>query len=399
VKNGGFSINNTDCFLDFFRVGMSYALNTKYFFKNFFIIAKKGILCQFKMYYAMFIIMDGISKEIENLEEKIRVSEEELRSAAYELGLAALRDRETLAVEIGNSLLETLDKLATKKGQLEARLSENRQIERQIEENKSTAASLRREIESLSVEKDGLLSRLGAIALVQCQSGIAPQEISDLLKDSLDEERNAQSMSCSDRFFTRAMGKIKLSSLKRNESGRMLRVGRTLYEKGVLARLSGDQVPTLLEELQNFDSRLEKAGGRLRKSEDRLSRTKGEMLNTINYSEPLEEASCEFTEAAIAYGFYLFENGNKWIGEHTPEAELDILSRMLELRRTEDEARTEIEERKKEISIDELSLLIANDKKTIALLKTEKDKIDSQIERLESHISAIEDKIRAVRKS
>ena len=346
----------------------------------------------------MFNVMEGITKDIQQIEALIDESYKKFRSNAYDLGLLALHDKDQLGIMIGNSLSLALEQKVKVKNELETLLNEHQNMERLIEEGKTLTSVCKSEITKLENIKSEILSRLGAIALVQMQSQVATIKNCEVLNSEILREAKATKKSQASFFAIKLIGYLQLSLLKKKQPKRVLLIGRELEKHDELKNLTGEHVTPLLTQLAELNSKIDNYKKELSNSQTQLKKNQDETLNVINYKERFDDANNQMTEAAISYGFYLFENGSKWINDKTPDLELDLLSNMLRLQGEEEKGKKQIEIYKKEISIDELSLLIANDKKSISLLMSEKVKIDEEIDKLKAHITTVEDKIKALRK-
>lgn len=366
--------------------------------KNFYIIAKKTLLCQLNMYYAIVNIMEGIKEEIQILQNQLDEIYRQFRNQAYELGLVTYDDRESLKLLIGNSLLENFK---TKREMQKIKEEEVRsllEIESSIKEGKQKKKMAETELSALNSEKKILLSRLGSIAFVQAEAGVANDRITRLLSGRLEKENRAAKLSHSKFPPCLFIGKIKLSILRKSHVRDMLNVGILLDKEDLLKELTGVSVEDLLSKLDKIKEDIIRYEGELEKSSQAIVENKDDKIKSSNYKAELEEVNRAVEETAISYGIYLFENGSKWIDAATPERELDIISKMLILKKKEDSLIKEIEDKKKGYRIDELSLLISHDKKNIELLVSEKEKIDEEIEKLNVHIRTIETQIKGLRK-
>lgn len=350
------------------------------------------------MYYAIVNIMEGIKEEIQILQNQVDETYRQFRNQAHELGLVAYEDRESLKILIGNSLL---DNFKTKRESQRLREEEVRsllELESSIQEGRQMKKKAETELSSLFSERKNLLSRLGSIAFVQVEAGVANDRITHLLSGRLEKENRASKLSCSKFPLFSFIGKIRLSMLRKTHVREMLNMGILLDREDLLKELTGPSVEDLISKLCKIKEDIIHYESELEKSSLAIVENKDDKLKSLNYKAELEEANMAVEETAISYGIYLFENGSKWIDAATPERELDIISKMLILKKKEESLVKEIEDRKKEYRIDELSLLIFHDRKNIELLMSEKDKIDEEIEKLNVHIRSIETQIKGLRK-
>ena len=345
----------------------------------------------------LIVIMDGISKEIFENEQKIESNFALYREKAKTLGLLALSDKEKLDILIGNSLLNELINSKQSHDAVKEIAEQREALEASIKEETKKADRSKSKVVELEKKKKEILSRLGAVALVQAQSDVACPEIAALLKDTIEEEKKAFAMSNSQSFLTKIKGRLKLKKIQKHQAKRVYNIGLLLDQKGIAYKVNGENGNSFALSLDKINRELNFHKGKVEHLTKNLEIKADEQLTAINDKEQLEEAELKLNEAAISYGIYLFENGSKWIGENTPDQELDLLSEMLVLQNEREALEARIKECHKEISIDELSLLISNDKKKIERLLIEKHKIEEEIEKINEHISLITDKIMDVK--
>ncbi len=345
----------------------------------------------------LILIMDGISKEIFDNEQLIDANFALYREKAKALGLLALAHRERLNILIGNSLLTELINAKQSYDSISALSAKREALEASIKEEKKTASDSKNQVTELERQKKELLSRLGAVALVQAQSGVASAAIAELLKAELEAEREAIAQSNSNSAFEMLKGRYKLNKLQKNQAKRVYDIGVEIEKNGLSSQVKGENGNGFALLLEKLNEELAFHKGTVEHLTRNLEKKADEQLNTINDKEQLEEAELKLNETAISYGIYLYENGSKWISAETPEEELDLLTEMLSLQNEREKIEQRIRQCYKEISIDELSLVISNDKKTIERLLVEKKQIEDEIERLNGHISQVTAQIMEVK--
>lgn len=104
----------------------------------------------------------------------------------------------------------------------------------------------------------------------------------------------------------------------------------------------------------------------------------------------------EEDEAHLAYGSYLFESGEKWVNESTPDEVLDIISSILE---TESAIKERDEKDRKRVNClraEEIDALIRENILHIKALEEEKGRIDAKIEALRRENSSLEEEKNAL---
>lgn len=104
----------------------------------------------------------------------------------------------------------------------------------------------------------------------------------------------------------------------------------------------------------------------------------------------------EEDEAHLAYGSYLFESGEKWVNESTPDEVLDIISSILE---TESAIKERDEKDRKRVNClraEEIDALIRENSLHIKALEQEKGRIDAKIEAIRRENSSLEEERNAL---
>ena len=104
----------------------------------------------------------------------------------------------------------------------------------------------------------------------------------------------------------------------------------------------------------------------------------------------------EEDEAHLAYGSYLFESGEKWVNESTPEEVLDIISSILETESAIKERDEKDREKVNSLRAEEIDALIRENILHIKALEQEKRRIDAKIEALSRENSSLEEEKNAL---
>lgn len=104
----------------------------------------------------------------------------------------------------------------------------------------------------------------------------------------------------------------------------------------------------------------------------------------------------EEDEAHLAYGSYLFESGEKWVNEGTPEEVLDIISSILETESAIKERDEKDREKVNSLRAEEIDALIRENSLHIKALEQEKRRIDAKIEALNRENSSLEEEKNAL---
>ena len=128
---------------------------------------------------------------------------------------------------------------------------------------------------------------------------------------------------------------------------------------------------------------------------DTLSSLEAEMAKQnalLHQDVPLLEED----EAHLAYGSYLFESGEKWVNESTPEEVLDIISSILETESAIKERDEKDREKVNSLRAEEIDALIRENSLHIKALEQEKRRIDAKIEALSRENSSLEEEKNAL---
>lgn len=104
----------------------------------------------------------------------------------------------------------------------------------------------------------------------------------------------------------------------------------------------------------------------------------------------------EEDEAHLAYGSYLFESGEKWVNESTPDEVLDIISSILETESAIKERDEKDREKVNSLRAEEIDALIRENSLHIKALEQEKRRIDAKIEALNRENSSLEEEKNAL---
>lgn len=104
----------------------------------------------------------------------------------------------------------------------------------------------------------------------------------------------------------------------------------------------------------------------------------------------------EEDEAHLAYGSYLFESGEKWVNESTPDEVLDIISSILETESAIKERDEKDREKVNSLRAEEIDALIRENILHIKALEEEKGRIDAKIEAIRRENSSLEEEKNAL---
>lgn len=104
----------------------------------------------------------------------------------------------------------------------------------------------------------------------------------------------------------------------------------------------------------------------------------------------------EEDEAHLAYGSYLFENGEKWVNESTPDEVLDIISSILGTESAIKERDEKDRKRVNSLRAEEIDALIRENILHIKALEEEKGRIDAKIEAIRRENSSLEEERNAL---
>ena len=183
----------------------------------------------------------------------------------------------------------------------------------------------------------------------------------------------------------RVLTKIDLSGFEKDLANRYVSYSKELFSRGLEDLVEGGEFDALKD-------RILLLGRKIEAQENAESLLEGKLESEISqYGEEYEEKESSLPAMMEGYGSYLFESGQKWIDQDTPDDILDIISEILEVERAIDEAkcieRTE-DERRKALEID---ALINDSLSRIDALEKERKRIDDKINEIRREIKQMEE--------
>lgn len=253
-------------------------------------------------------------------------------------------------------------------------IDENREISERLSSIETAIADeleKMREDEALLEEK---LVKIGRYLTASCASGTASYTAG--LSDA--GRRNP---------FKRVLEKIDPAMGQKEEMRRL----RSLSE----SFLSSEVIDGLDDELIRLRSDAVCLRNDISMRADTLSSLEAERAKQnalLHQDVPLLEED----EAHLAYGSYLFESGEKWVNESTPEEVLDIISSILETESAIKERDEKDREKVNSLRAEEIDALIRENILHIKALEQEKRRIDAKIEALSRENSSLEEEKNAL---
>ena len=248
-------------------------------------------------------------------------------------------------------------------------IDENREISERLSSIENAIADeleKMREDEALLEEK---LVKIGRYLTASCAGGTA--SYTACLSDA--GRRNP---------FKRVLEKIDPAMGQKEEMRRL----RSLSE----SFLSSEVIDGLDDELIRLRSDAVRLKNDISMRADTLSSLETERAKQnalLHQDVPLLEED----EAHLAYGSYLFESGEKWVNESTPEEVLDIISSILETESAIKERDEKDREKVNSLRAEEIDALIRENSLHIKALEQEKRRIDAKIEALNRENSSLEE--------
>lgn len=248
-------------------------------------------------------------------------------------------------------------------------IDENREISERLSSIETAIADeleKMREDEALLEEK---LVKIGRYLTASCASGTASYTA---------ERRNP---------FKRVLEKMDPAMGQKEEMRRL----RSLSE----SFLSSEVIDGLDDELIRLRSDAVRLRNDISMRADTLSSLEAERAKQnalLHQDVPLLEED----EAHLAYGCYLFESGEKWVNESTPEEVLDIISSILETESAIKERDEKDREKVNSLRAEEIDALIRENILHIKALEEEKRRIDEKIEALNRENSSLEEEKNAL---
>lgn len=241
---------------------------------------------------------------------------------------------------------------------------------------------------------------LGAVAFEQALWAESNPRIKELLTPFVERFTTLSKQAADNKGLSRFFARYKLGRLKKHQDREFSAITSLLEKEDALALLSGERAFSLVSEHKRLSFAIKEAEKRIsvfkRKKEGDEGISDTELSRIDDELKVLED---EYDEAFISYGFYLFENGAKWITENTAEKELDLISEMLECQKQLDYNNKLIQMRKDQIAIDDFNAIIKQNHKTISALRSEIERIEHQIADVEEENSVLFCKIEKLKES
>ncbi len=241
---------------------------------------------------------------------------------------------------------------------------------------------------------------LGAIAFEQAGWKEADSKLKELIKPYIERFTSLSEQVEEKKGFFRFIAESKFRRLKKHQDREFSAIMDILEKEDSLSLLTGDRASALLREYKQLSSSIEEGHRKLKAfaadTEDSAAFSDNELSRIDDELKLLEE---EYEEAFISYGFYLFENGAKWITANTAESELDLISEMLECQNQLDFQNKLIQMKKDQIAIDDFNAIIENNYKTISALRSEIERIERQIADVDEENRVLYGKIQKLKES
>ena len=316
-----------------------------------------------------------IEEEIKRVEE----CQQLFRTLAYKLAIAVSHHSGEQIVIAPSMRQNVLDKEAECISLSEEREKIVKEYSKK-ESDKKVESELKKSLKEKSELLKELSSRLGAIAFEQSQAATLSLEVEEVIKPLVNEYTTLASKA----EKHNVIAKLRFATLKRNFTSFCLRLFDALDKKGLLSTLKGERYEKLYREYLNVKSECKEIKSSIEELNKRYVDPSINSESKEKVSSKLALIQDELKEAAIAYGIYLFDNGAKWVSAETSEAELDLISLMLEERKKEEEATRSIASLKARAEADDYRDLIARNNQNIVLLEHEIARLSHQIEEIKS---------------
>ena len=234
---------------------------------------------------------------------------------------------------------------------------------------------------SLNRELEGAYARLGGLLFEKRKVDGLSDEI-DFMDDDYQVYMRLQEGMRSP--IKRVLAKLDSAAFEKDAQKRYVSYAEKLFSSGKDNLLSGDEFDALKDEialiLRKLDAQNEAVGvlkGKLAKER-------------LEEGEERSEPAVDVSKYMESYGYYLFENGQKWIDQDTPDSVLDIISEILDTERAieEEEVRERTGENLRKAR--ELDILIEDGIRRIDALEEEKSRLDDKINEIRRDIKNME---------
>ena len=336
--------------------------------------------------------MDSVRTRIEEIQHEIDQAWSDLRSEAMTLAsLSCASGDETLSL-IAPSMRASFSKNRDSSRRLEISLKERDELKKKLSEGQANVSRLQKEKSQNEKNMRLLASRIGAVAYAQAGAADCSPAVKEALKPFLEKEEQMRTQA-GRKFIAGLAGRMRLSFYQSRQDDVFMSCFSVLDEKGLLEELSGENAQNLVSSYSAFRSAQKMLEHDIEAKKHRLSTSQLTLEQDDGLDEKYKAAKNEMTESGVNYGFYLFDNGSKWIGPSTPESFLDVVSRMLALHQKIDACTKEIEKENELAAIADFTSMIEFNNGRIQDLKGEINRIKGQIEAIEEENRALRRKI------
>ncbi len=340
--------------------------------------------------------MQNVLSEIEAAEKRIESSYQDLRNFAFSLCDGMMKESDGSGIIIAPTLRSAVTAaLAEKESADEALKSRCSDIDF-LESSKVRVSDLKERLAQTTERIKEIKRVFGAIALERSEAADADARVKEALKSYTDSNRARSEKKNSSNVFIRLTAGLSDAVMKSRREREFVSAFDTLEKARLLKAVRSPRAEALLQEYQKLKKKEDTIRKRLKRRENEVEslESNGQEDSLKTLQERLRDAESNYEEACINYGLFLFDNGQKWVSEKTPDSILDTISQMLQTQRYIDSQQEYIKKCRAHLVQDDYAAIINQNEKKIASLRKEIARIEQQISDIENENALIRGRIR-----
>lgn len=296
------------------------------------------------------------------------------------LSIATIED--SYEPKVGMSLRRELLSLIRENGKVEERSRDAVSSAARRAKIEALLANTEKKKQALKENLNRNYTLLGELMFEQRKMNVLSEKI-DFLEDDYRQYLRMQDEGAQGPL-RRMLSRLDQSSFEKDGPRRYLNYARKLYEEGKEDLVTGERAEAIKREIETLSSRLDA-------QENAYSVLRGKLEGEgIPLEEGVNSTSSDLKKFLIGYGNYLFENGQKWIDENTPDDILDLISALLENERALDAEERRIRAEEGRAKAKEIDALIKENRMRIGALEAELERLEGKISTLRHEIMELE---------
>lgn len=336
--------------------------------------------------------MDSVKTRIDEIQYSLDGEWNALRSLASTLANLAACESDGTVTLVAPSLRNTYISCRDTAGELRARKSGRDELDKRLAEGQEKVSTLQKERARSASKLRELAVMAGAIAFEQAGRDDASKELEEALKDQLEHSR-ALYEAAKAKSVAGAIARARLSLYQKRQESVFFSCFETLDEKGLLDLIKGERATSLVASYRSIKSSIGMLDREIESRKHSISASQMVRPDDDRLDANLASAERELTEAAVAYGLFLFDNGGKWIGPDTGDSFLDIVQKMLDTRKRIEDLEHRIELEKEYSAIADFRSMMEFNNSKIRDLRAEISRIEDEIASIEEDNRTLERKI------